>query len=301
MTEQELSVAVPAAETLIPTEGIVKVLPFEYYAEEPAINSGMLTMYCRDKTPAHIKAKYIEKKVKFESDDLDFGKNAHTILLEPELFRSKHIVIPEFSGKTQDGKESKNSKEAKDKKKAWFARLPADAIPVDAEDIESHTGMLNQLLSHGLIKNIFHSGSSEISGFWIDKETGVRCKFRADYINGSKKAVIDYKTARDASTTTMLKEIEKRYYDVQLFHYAMGCRALGIPIEDLIIVAQEKEYPYLPNTISINELLREDAEARWRSALNVLAKCFQTGVWPGYPEKVNEVGPTNFRIYKEVL
>lgn len=295
------SAAVPVAQSLIPTEGIVQDLPFELYAAEPAINSGMLTMFCREKTPAHIKAKYIDKKVPFDSDDLDFGRNMHAVLLEPKKFMSSHIVIPKFTGKTKDGRESDKSAEARDKKKRWFAQLPPSAIPVEEEDITDFTGMLRQLRDHELINNMLSEGASEITGFWIDKETGVRCKFRADYINMIRHAVVDYKTTRDASNGFFTRQIEKLFYHVQLYHYRTGARALGLPIDDLLMIAQEKTYPYLPNNFFLNELMIEDAEARWRSAMNQLAECMKSGVWPGYPQKVNEVMPTNFLIYREVL
>lgn len=286
---------------LIPETGLIKDLPFEMYAAEPAINSGMLTMFCRGKTPAHIKAKYIDKRVAFDSEDLDFGRKAHAIILEPKRFQARHVVMPKFTGKTVDGRDSDKSKEAKEKRAAWLADLPPDVFVVTEEEAVDLTGMVNELLRNDIVKNVLSRGASEISGFWIDKETGVRCKFRADFINFAKRALCDYKTARESRHDEFRDSFERLFYSVQLFHYLQGCQAMNLPVDDILVVAQEKIYPYLAQVFFLSSSYLDDAKERWRSALNQLAQCQKSGIWPGFPNRITELVPSNRLQFKEVL
>lgn len=281
--------------------GLIRNLTFDQYLEDTGINSGMITMFCKGKTPAHIKAKYIDKKVPFDSEDLDFGRKAHTMILEPKRFKERHVIMPKFMGLTKDGKMSERSDAAKEKKEKWLAELPKDVIVVTEDEAEELTGMANKLNEEGLYQNILSEGVSELSGFWIDKESGARCKMRADFVNFVRKGLVDYKTARDARHDEFRDSCERLWYHVQLFHYLQGCKALELPIEDIMIIAQEKVYPWLPNAFFLNDFYLEDAKLRWRSALNQLAACQKSGVWPGFAAKINELIPSTRLMYKEVL
>jgi hypothetical protein len=277
----------------VPEVGLVRDLPFDDYMAVDAVSSSQLRYLAEGNTLAHLKAAFIEKKIKKNSKALDFGRNAHLIILEPRKFQQKHLVMPDF-GAMQS---SINRKKRDD----WLAKLPKDVIPVSEADVEKLSGMMNQLLKHKIICNILSEGAAEVSIFWVDKATGLRCKARADFLAIMRKALVDYKTTRDAFHDEFTKDFSNHGYAIQLSHYKAACVANGIEIEDVLCVAQESEYPYLPIVYSVDPQYLEDGEARRSASMMKIAQAKQTNLWPGYEERVHNLTPPPWQMYREVL
>lgn len=89
------------------------------------------------------------------------------------------------------------------------------------------------------------SGYSELSGFWIDPDTGVKCKFRPDYINFNLLFLLDWKTTKDISLTGWPKEIANYGYDISASFYMEGFyQVFGLLIKEFIHVVFANTPPF---------------------------------------------------------
>jgi hypothetical protein len=138
-------------------------------------------------------------------------------------------------------------------------------------------------------------GQPEVSVFWHDKRRGIDRRARFDWLphtDGGQIIVPDYKTTASAEPHAFAKSVFKFGYDIQAVFYTDAIRAAGIA-EDVIFrfIAQETTPPYL---ITIHELDFASlalGRARVDEACAVFRECTETGVWPGYSDDIELIGP----------
>lgn len=268
-------------------------LNYEQYAAEPGIRASDLKLIKR--SPAHmVAAKAIPQEY---SEPLEFGKILHMAVENGERFLEMYKVPPEFIGKTKDGRDSTRSKEALEKKAAWFADLPKDAIVVQREWVEPLKGMLGALTKHRLVGNLLKNGVKETSLWVQDPDTGETLKCRPDFIS-QDGFIVDLKTTRDAHPSFFKNQIfsdrseDAPFYILQAAHYAHCARVSRVANPDsFIIVAVEKEPPYGVMVYPLDIGCLGPGE-QWRAELTQrYADCKKNNVWPSYPEQAVPVVP----------
>lgn len=180
--------------------------------------------------------------------------------------------------------------------KAAVAAARADGkTPIRPADAATVAAMADALRAHPVAGPLFaRPGRAEQSFFARDPETGVMCRARADWLpdvpDGGRLLVVDYKSTADASPAGFASSSAKFGYHQQGPWYCDVLSWLGLDhgIPPLfVLVAQEKDPPYL---VTINRLKERSIE--WGRVLNRKARdiyrhCTQTGAWPGY-----DAGPT---------
>lgn len=266
-------------------ETFIYDLPFEkYLGDRSAISSSGIRKIL--KSPRHYLADLVGMlgDDDEEKDEFRFGRAAHLLILEPQKFKELHVVEPKFTGLTKDGRESSQSKEAKQAKEAWRKSLHPEAVLITQEESDHLTNMVDSLMGHSQISNLLKNGKPEVSGFFNDPVTGIRVRFRPDYLtpDGGSLFLSDIKTTRDASAGLFSNDAARFKYHVQLALYADGIKKItGKDPEAVAIIACEKTPPYSSALYWLNE---EDIETgrRWyRFALDTLKRCMTTNDWPG--------------------
>lgn len=271
---------------------------FEEYQKIEAINStGLKQIY---QSPAHYKA--YQNIPHEQTEAMHFGDLFHKMLLQGDKYMDFFMAEPKFVGLTKDGRESSQSKEAKEKKAAWYATLPKDVIVVPDKFNEPLTGMLEAMKRHPFTKNLLKEGLKENTLLWQDKETYACCKARFDFITKNGH-IVDIKTTRNAHPEYFSKAIYStdNLYHIQAAHYCKGAEITGVAdSENFIFVAIEKEPPY---GISIHFL---DAYGlglgdQWRSHLmKKYQECNTKKHWPGYPTEGSVAIPPEWAKTPEV-
>lgn len=245
----------------------------EYHCRTLGEASSSILRMLRDKTPAHVRAWY---------DGLDedptpamvFGRAYHARVLEPDTFAERFSVLPDF-GPLQSSK----NRAARDE---WLAERPGLTV-LSRDALDKIEAMHAALVAHPVVAGIIRDGVSEVTMRWQDEETGVACKARADWYVASRGFFMDLKTTEDASPTGFARSIEKYGYHIQHAHYAEGARVCGLPIKNYLIVAQEKEAPYLPAVYHLDAASEQRGFAIRDAGLRTLQECMASGQWPGYP------------------
>lgn len=268
------------AQLATPENGLVFDLPPEQYHVRTlgeVSNSGIKQAL---RSAAHYKA-WIETPDDNDTPTLAFGRAFHCALLEPKRFATAYAVPPDFGDlRTKAGKAARD---------AWHASNPrVETIP--QEDMDRITGMLRAVHAHPWARRAVQDGSSEVTCRWIDAETGLPCKARADYfVQGRAPYVLDVKTTLDASPEEFTRSIAKYGYHIQHAHYCEGWRNAGIPLSNYLLLAVESQAPYAVALYHI------DAEAEQRGydlrskGIQRIAHGMQTGEWPAYTNDITRL------------
>lgn len=271
---------------------IILGMPAEEYHQrslDVATSSGLRIL--ATKTPAHYRA-YIERHDEEETPAKLLGHAYHCRVLEPDLFAKRYCSMP--------AKPPRDLRHLRDAAKpsqstldsiAWWDSWDADhagMTVLTADQFAQIEAMYDALMRHPVAAGIMASGQSEVTLQWVDVETGVRCKARADWRRPGQ-FLMDLKTTDDASPDAFAKSVHKYGYHIQSAHYTEGSKACGDSIENFLILAQEKEYPYLPAVYAIDAAAEVRGYEIQGRAMRTLRDCINNDKWPGYHSGISQL------------
>lgn len=258
---------------------LIQNLPYEEYAKIGGIRASHLKQI--RKSPAHYKAALTNNKT---TDALEFGKLFHSAVLEPELFRSRMVLMPDIDRRTKAGKEEY---------KIFMENLRPEMIVVSEEQSLKIGRMIEAAFTNKTLRAMLEKGSREVTYKWEDSETGLLCQARWDFVTEDGYP-LDLKTIAEAS----FKKIENAIfgddysYYLQAGHYSAGATHSKVVRDDLFIfVFIEKEEPH---GIVIKTLDHYTLDAgKWERSqlLKKIKPCIQTGVYPGYAQFASPAVP----------
>lgn len=141
-------------------------------------------------------------------------------------------------------------------------------------------------------------GRPEVSLFWVDPATGVKCRARVDYlpdvVEKRRLIVADVKTTAiesGASPAEFSRTTGRLAYYGQRQHYLDGLVALGLdPDPAWLFVVVETTAPYL---VSVGQLAGADdlrlARATVDHCRRLYAECLAADRWPGYGDGIQDL------------
>lgn len=267
-------------------EGLHYDLPTEdYHSAHDWLSASGIKKLIPPSTPAHFKA---AQGVEEHKAIFDIGKAAHARVLgvgEPVVV----VAADDWRGK--------------DARLARAAAYEQGKVPILAKDNVVIDSMAASLAAHPIAPLLFATGQAEVSAFWTDSETDVKCRARFDWlpekVDGKRLIVPDLKTAATAAPSEFAKSAARFGYYAQQEHYRDGLMALGIDDDPaFLFVVIEKEAPYLvtvaqfavPSDVKL-------ARAAVDRARRIFAECTATDTWPGYPTGVNDLSLPNWLYY----
>jgi len=252
----------------------------EYHADTTAIGSSSVRAAMSSLKLFHgivIQGKKIEA-----SPAMKLGSKIHMAVLERERFMHTHRVMPEFTGLTQKGEVSTRSKEANEKRALWLSDLPKDCVVVTQDELEMMTGIAESIMQHPQGKDVLRAMVPEVPGFFLDNETGIRCKIKPDLRREDGSVFIDLKTTKSCEQFAFGKQVfgEMRI-DIQLLMYAKGIEAItGKFPRRIIILAVEKVWPYEVAVYSYNRIQLQQAETDYHATLKKIRHAVDHNHWP---------------------
>ena len=265
----------------VTTPGVYSIPITAYHGDicdGPSISSSGLRKLWK-KTPAHyfFSSPYNPNQQDGE-DEVDgqalrIGRAAHTLLLEPQLFRDQFKTRPAIwdSWRTRDAKE-------------WRSHVTREGVTVmEPAEMQRVAGIVASLQRHPLHKEGILEGDLELSLIWKDPATGLWLKSRPDAIPTGSNILADLKCLRAADTDSLSKAIYDAGYDMQMALCSVGMKhLLGRAIEDHVLVVVENDEPHAARVVPIPPEEIDRATLMLRGAINLAAKCFKEGHWPAY-------------------
>lgn len=265
-----------------------------YHADKTAIGSSSIKHLLV--SPAtflyhYTKPKTAEETEK-EKEHFKFGRLVHKALLEGSKFKDSYVVMPEFMDYTEKGVMSAQSKGAKQKRAEWLEKMKAENKTICTEEERDHLiGMANAVLNHKDVFRILKEGKPEITGYYRDPETGIKCKIRPDFLPFTISALPDLKTARSSDRNDFSKAVWNYRYDIQM---AMYCYAIyvitGRKIKHPSYIVIEKEPPYEVALYVCDNTVMEVGLSDYKRGLRILKECLLTKKWPQRQTSIQEIG-----------
>lgn len=261
------------------SQGFYQNIPFANYLEDPAINNSGLKLFHQSPT----KFKYWENNDKPGTPTQIEGSALHCAILEPEAFKSRF------------GKGPAPRKGSAGRVK-WDQANPK-AIPLTPRQWENVEGMAKAFehTSCSLARELLTEGTPEISVFWDDPKTGLRCKIRPDWLR-SDDIIVDLKSTQAGSPKGFLREVKRWGYDRQAAWYEHGLNTAykaadsSRRTEAFILIAVENFSPYEVACYMLSENTIEAARAQVDIDLEKYAECLSSGIWPGFSNEIIVLG-----------
>ena len=152
----------------------------------------------------------------------------------------------------------------------------------EAELTQSHD-MVKSALGNDTVLNLLDSGVAEHSFYWVEDETGIRCKSRPDFVRDKGNVLVEIKTTKDASPFGFARECATYKYHIQAGFHSIGINAVrgGFPIQN-VIIAIENEPPYHVGVYYIPKIDIQQSIEKCKDALEILRDCKQNNKYPGY-------------------
>ncbi len=158
--------------------------------------------------------------------------------------------------------------------------------------------------AHPIAAALFANGTPEVSLFWVDAATGVKCKARLDWLPhpqpGRRLIVPDIKSAASAEPGEFSRNAARFGYVSQHVWYSDGIRACGIdPDPAFLFCVVEKEPPHV---VTVGQFA-DDADLKLAAAMNdkarrVFKECTTTDQWPGYVDGIADLTLPNWFHYQ---
>jgi hypothetical protein len=257
------------------------VMTADEYHRSEAIGSTSLKHVLR--SPAH----YLHAKENpQEKPAFNFGRAVHMAILEPNVFASTVVVMPEFWGLTRDGKKtnSPNSIDVKEQREKWLLQNHGNTI-VTADEMADILLMAKALSKHKTARALLTGGAAEESYFDTCPETGLARKCRPDFLRGN--IIPDIKSTTNAHPAAFVKEIAKYNYHVSAAYYLdIVSSVLGQTFDQFIIIAIEKTAPFGVSVHLLDDAAIEEGRKLYKKALKTLAECQKTNNYPAYPDAI---------------
>jgi hypothetical protein len=246
-----------------------------YHGDRSAVSTSSLKAMLL--SPAHYQS-YLSGKCKRDTSTLFMNQAVHDILLLPKYFKERYVVSPYTDSRSH---ESRNFRLVNSNKKIL---TPEQAASLNAisESVQRHT------FASGLLK----SDIKERSFVFQDKETGLWVKFRPDCLDMADGICIDIKKTRNASANGFVLASVEYDYDLQVAVYLTGLRDIYQRDFDFGFLAVEETDPYNCALYAVSQEMLQTGLRKMRRALDLVKKCQDEGVWPGYqPDGGYEVIP----------
>ena len=135
-------------------------------------------------------------------------------------------------------------------------------------------------------------GQSEMTGYSVDRESGLECKVRPDCMYrprvGGLTLVIDVKTTTSVDPRKIAESCWKFGYFRQAPFYKDRLLEHDIEVAFAFLFVS-KEPPYLATAIELLPEAEEFGRRRNCETLAAIARCTQTGLWPAYGPEIHQV------------
>ena len=276
--------------------GVYKGISNDAYHGGEGISKSGLDLIAR--SPLHYWSKYLDpdRVIEPPTPAMQLGTAIHSAVLEPDLFASDYVVVPEGAPRRPTKAQLTAKKPSDDSIAAieWWREFDSrygNKTILTADDYTTCTSIQTNVLAHPAARTLIKDGEAELSVLWRDAETGVLCKCRPDWMNYKANVMVDVKSTEDASPEGFQKSIAKYGYHVQAAWYLDGFKAAtGTAPKAFVFAAFEKKRPYATAFYYADEAMIELGRILYRERLNAYAECLKRNSWPGYPQQLQPIG-----------
>lgn len=252
-----------AAETFTPRaqHGI----PFATYVQAQAVNWS--TLKEMRKSPRHYAAAMLAPRA--DSTTLARGRAFHTAVLEPDRMLVDYSV---WTGGRRAGKLWTE----------WKAHQGERTI-LTVDEYHTMHAMKDAVCAHPVASRYLAKAQREVTITWVDAATGLPCKARADLLAeiDGRTYLMDLKSAVDIDARKFGGAAARYGYQCQLAWYARGCKAVGIDLAGVGIIACESDTPHDVGVFTLDEDTLYAGDEECGELIARVKECFDRNDWRG--------------------
>ena len=147
-----------------------------------------------------------------ETEAMLVGSAFHSMMLEPDKFKSEYAFEPAMDRRTKAGKEYIEE---------W--KKENESIPnhVPGKHEQRLLDMKDSLLEHIMFTALLHP-DGEFETIKLFELCGVKCKAKVDYYNPEENYILDIKTCNSVQIDDIVESIRKYSYGIQAAFYLDG-------------------------------------------------------------------------------
>lgn len=270
----------PAAPVLPPK--VVLGLPFaDYHGDLTSVGVGSL----RDMARSPLHHYYAHRRPGREPEEptpaQTLGTAIHCAVLEPDSFTHRFVTAPDVDRRTKEGKATYSA----------FLEKAGKMTKLTVDQTEAAVQVAGAVRDSELARKLLKHGRVELSCYWTDRATGVRCRMRPDFLPDAHPVIVDLKSCVDADERAFAAAAWRNGYHVTAAWYVDGWRAVANEKRDYIFAAWEKEPPYASAWYYATDEMLEAGRAEYRRLLAIYADCLAKDKWPGYPAELQPLYP----------
>lgn len=259
------------------------------YRALPALSASDIKIMQRSQAHWH----YWKSNPPEETEAQRLGTAVHMKILQPDLFDSEYALfsdsayvealrkgeVPDESGKHKAYENPRASKLYKSYKADFDNSVQGRKI-IGQEYLEVVNGISNAVKQNPHVNEWLNDPQSlkEHAIFWRVGDTDMKAML--DLICGH--VIVDIKTTLDARADSFMREAHRYGYFLQGAVYVSALESTGIENPTFILLACEKEPPYLCQPFVIGQDTIEYQKTRIDKLLREHVDCLRTGIWSGY-------------------
>lgn len=292
----------------------------DYHGEKYAdYISGSNIAVVLEKSPAHLR--YAERK---ETEALLFGTAMHCAILEPDVYEKAFIrdiskddypdaltsdaaIKAWLKARGISGYSTKKTPELIEmvrntgediqiwsELKQSFDESAEGKVIVSKDGFEKIEMMKKTIV--GYYPKYFSNFIPEIS--LIGSLDGIKVKVRLDMIYTDKNGdewIVDLKSCVSAEPEKFGRDAHKlHYYEKMALQHDCFTVAFGRKPAGVILLAQEKEYPFIPQAYVMTEEQITEGRVNYRDAMYWINDCMRGDSWPAYGGGIQELSTPGY-------
>lgn len=269
--------------------GVYPDLPaVDYHAQHAWLSNSGAKLLLKPSCPA--KFKHTLEAGEEHKRHFDLGKVTHTLTLGDG---DEYVVVQAAAvDKTLYDARDYTTKSAQAHRDAIYA---SGKVPILRAELDLCVAMAEKVKAEPNAAALLSKGRPEVSLFWVDEATGVKCRARLDWmpdaVEGRRLIVGDLKTAVSSEPDEFGRAAARFGYVRQNDWYLDGIRALGVdPDPAFLFIIVEKEPPHV---VTVGQFTDPD-DLRLAAGMNdaarrVYRRCLETDRWPGYVDGIADL------------
>ncbi|HET7385513.1 MAG TPA: PD-(D/E)XK nuclease-like domain-containing protein, partial [Nocardioidaceae bacterium] len=277
----------PALTDTITEPGVYYDLPAEvYHAQRDWLSWSQMKNLIPPSTPAHFKSALDAPEE--HKRHFDLGKVVHTLTLGD----GEEFVVVQALTRSKEPYDAA-SYDTVSAQRHRDEIYDQGKVPILRHELEAAQAMADAVRAHPIANALLSNGRPEVSLFWVDPATGVKCRARVDWlpnkVEGRRLIVADLKSAVSAAPSEFAKAAANFGYYGQALHYSDGIQALDLGDDPVFLFVVAEKAP--PHLVSVDHFADPDDLELARSVVDhcrrLYRDCLAADRWPGYGEGVN--------------
>lgn len=243
------------------------------------------------KSMKHLKAA-IDKGYSEETDAMRLGTGIHALLLEPEQFESRFVVMPQFELDTENMRAKKRKDESDEDRRTdskatsyykakvrEFARENSGRTILRREQYDSALHCIEAIRSRDYMRKKINACEKEVT---ITGEiAGVPFKGRIDLLRRKRPLIIDLKTTADCSKHAFGRVFARLHYAEKLSIYRELVRQEIGKVPDVAIITQEPSGDFDNAYVPVPEIVLDNAYSKVLMLVAAYIRARDSDCWPG--------------------